>query len=77
MVNFIRNRAGLGNLKPDLAKEDFRKEIFKERTFEMASKEITCTTYAVGTASPQMWKKLPGYRKTKSLSIRYPKQKLI
>lgn len=36
LVNFIRNRAGLGNLKPDLAKEDFRKEIFKERTFEMA-----------------------------------------
>lgn len=36
LVNTIRNRAGLGNLKPDLAKEDFRKEIFKERTFEMA-----------------------------------------
>lgn len=36
LVNFIRNRAGLGVLNPNLNKDDFRKEIFKERTFELA-----------------------------------------
>ena len=36
LVNFIRNRAGLGNLMPGLSQEDFRKAIFKERTWEMA-----------------------------------------
>jgi len=36
LVNFIRNRAGLGNLMPGLSKDDFRKAIFKERTFELA-----------------------------------------
>lgn len=36
LVNFIRNRAGLGNLMPGLTKDDFRKAILKERTFELA-----------------------------------------
>lgn len=36
LVNTIRNRAGLGKIKSNLSKEDFRKEVFKERTFELA-----------------------------------------
>ncbi len=36
LVNFIRQRAGLGTLNPNLTKEAFRKEVFKERTFELA-----------------------------------------
>lgn len=36
LVNFIRKRAGLGVLNPNLSKDDFRKEILKERTFEFA-----------------------------------------
>lgn len=36
LVNFIRNRAGLGNLAAGLSKEDFRKAVIKERKFEMA-----------------------------------------
>lgn len=36
LVNFIRHRAGLGDMNPNLGKNDFRKEVFKERTFELA-----------------------------------------
>lgn len=36
LVNFIRNRAGLGILNPNLSKDDFRKEILKERSFELS-----------------------------------------
>jgi len=36
LVNFIRKRAGLGELKPDMDKDSFREEVFKERTFELA-----------------------------------------
>lgn len=36
LVNFIRNRAGLGNLMPGLSMDDFRKAVFKERTWELA-----------------------------------------
>ncbi|VBB45837.1 SusD family protein [uncultured Paludibacter sp.] len=36
LVNFIRNRAGLSNLTTGLSKDDFRKEVYKERTWEMA-----------------------------------------
>jgi hypothetical protein len=36
LVNYIRVRAGLGNLKPGLSLNDFREEVRKERKFEMA-----------------------------------------
>lgn len=36
LVNFIRKRAGLADLTAGLSKDDFRKEIYKERTWEMA-----------------------------------------
>jgi hypothetical protein len=36
LVNYIRSRAGLGNMMPGLGTEDFRKEVYDERTFEMA-----------------------------------------
>ena len=36
LVNFIRNRAGLGVMNPNLSKDDFRKEIFNERSFELS-----------------------------------------
>ena len=36
LVNFIRSRAGLGDMKPNLGKDEFRREILKERTFELA-----------------------------------------
>lgn len=36
LVNFIRKRAGLGELKTGMDKESFRKKVFKERTFELA-----------------------------------------
>jgi len=36
VMNFIRQRAGLGNLPPDLPKEEFRERIYRERIYEMA-----------------------------------------
>lgn len=36
LVNFIRRRAGLGDLAPNLSIDDFREQIFQERTWEMA-----------------------------------------
>lgn len=36
LINFIRLRAGLGVMNPSLGKDEFRKEILKERTFEFA-----------------------------------------
>lgn len=36
LVNYIRNRAGLGDLMPGLSKDDFRKAVYKERTWELA-----------------------------------------
>ena len=36
LVNYIRNRAGLGNLQPNLNKADFREKIYEERKYEMA-----------------------------------------
>jgi hypothetical protein len=36
LINAIRNRAGLGNLMPGLSIVDFRKAIYKERTWELA-----------------------------------------
>lgn len=36
IVNFIRNRAGLGDLIVGLSKDDFRYKIYNERKFEMA-----------------------------------------
>lgn len=36
VVNFIRRRAGLGNLAPNLSIGDFREQVLKERTWEMA-----------------------------------------
>lgn len=36
LVNFIRQRAGLGALSPNLSKADFRKAVINERKFEMA-----------------------------------------
>ncbi len=35
-VNFIRNRAGLGNLAPGLQLDAFREKVYEERKFEMA-----------------------------------------
>lgn len=36
IVNFIRNRAGLGNLAPGLSLDDFREKVYEERKFELA-----------------------------------------
>ncbi len=36
IVNFIRSRAGLGNLIPGLSTDDFREAIYKERKYELA-----------------------------------------
>lgn len=36
IVNYIRNRAGLGNMATGLEKSDFREAVYKERTFELA-----------------------------------------
>lgn len=36
LITYIRNRAGLGPIKSGLEKDDFRKQVFKERTFEFA-----------------------------------------
>jgi len=36
LINAIRNRAGLGNLMPGLGIVDFRKAVYKERTWELA-----------------------------------------
>lgn len=36
LVNYIRSRAGLGNLRPGLSTADFRNEVRRERKFEMA-----------------------------------------
>jgi len=36
LINNIRSRAGLGTLMPGLAKDDFRKAVYKERTWELA-----------------------------------------
>lgn len=35
-INFIRNRAGLGNLTPGLSIDEFREKVYEERKFEMA-----------------------------------------
>jgi len=35
-VNYIRNRAGLGNLQPNMSKADFRKAVLRERKWELA-----------------------------------------
>lgn len=42
LVDFIRNRAGLGALKPGLGKEEFREKILDERRFEMAFEGDRC-----------------------------------
>ncbi|NCD15507.1 MAG: RagB/SusD family nutrient uptake outer membrane protein, partial [Bacteroidia bacterium] len=36
VMNFIRQRAGLGNLPPDLPLEEFRERVYRERIYEMA-----------------------------------------
>lgn len=36
LVNYIRHRAGLGNLTPGLSQDDFRKAVIQERKYEMA-----------------------------------------
>ena len=36
VVNFVRNRAGLGNLPTGLSIDDFREKIYEERKFELA-----------------------------------------
>jgi hypothetical protein len=36
LVNYIRNRAGLSDLQPNLSESDFREAIYKERSFELA-----------------------------------------
>lgn len=36
LVNFIRHRAGLGPLSPNLSKEEFRKAVIRERKYELA-----------------------------------------
>lgn len=36
IMNYIRNRAGLGNMAPGLSVKDFREQVYNERTFEMA-----------------------------------------
>ena len=35
MVNYIRNRAGLGDLIPGLSLEDFREAVWQERSWEL------------------------------------------
>jgi len=35
-VNFVRNRAGLGNLSGGLSIDDFREKVYEERKFELA-----------------------------------------
>ncbi|EPR67618.1 RagB/SusD family nutrient uptake outer membrane protein [Cyclobacterium qasimii] len=35
MINFIRNRAGLGDLIPGLSNEDFREAVWNERSWEL------------------------------------------
>ncbi|WP_439490812.1 RagB/SusD family nutrient uptake outer membrane protein [Algoriphagus sp.] len=35
LVNYIRNRAGLGDLAPGLSKEDFREAVWNERSWEL------------------------------------------
>ena len=36
LVNYIRHRAGLGDLTPGLSKAQFRQAVIKERIFELA-----------------------------------------
>ena len=36
LVNFIRNRAGLGDLTPGLSVADFRAAVIRERVYELA-----------------------------------------
>ncbi|MDE7346132.1 MAG: RagB/SusD family nutrient uptake outer membrane protein [Muribaculaceae bacterium] len=36
VVNYIRNRAGLGDLQPGLSINDFREAVYKERSYEMS-----------------------------------------
>ena len=36
LVNYIRNRAGLANLSPNLSLEQFREAVYKERCFELS-----------------------------------------
>lgn len=36
LVNYIRNRAGLSDLQPNLSESDFREAIYKERSFELS-----------------------------------------
>ena len=42
LVNYIRNRAGLGNLAPGLSKEEFREAVLNERKFELAFEGNWC-----------------------------------
>ena len=42
LVNFIRNRAGLGDLEPGLDKETFRERVMDERRFELAFEGNRC-----------------------------------
>ncbi|MCI1778324.1 MAG: RagB/SusD family nutrient uptake outer membrane protein [Bacteroidales bacterium] len=42
LVNYIRNRAGLGDLDPTLDKEAFRRAILNERTYELAFEGNHC-----------------------------------
>jgi hypothetical protein len=41
-VNYIRKRAGLGELAAGLSTEDFRKAVFNERKFELAYEGDSC-----------------------------------
>ena len=42
LVNYIRKRAGLGELAAGLSTEDFRKAVFNERKFELAYEGDSC-----------------------------------
>lgn len=42
LVNYIRNRANLGELAPSLGKEEFREAVLRERTFELAFEGDHC-----------------------------------
>ena len=42
LVNYIRNRANLGELAPGLGKEEFREAVLRERTFELAFEGDHC-----------------------------------
>ena len=42
LVNFIRRRAGLGDLAPGLSVQDFRKAVLKERISELAFEGNVC-----------------------------------